>query len=63
MHIITKRGSIDNQITYEHYCDTIADMSNIDKSTITLGSVCIVINGTDGLEAYIADSNKEWHAL
>jgi hypothetical protein len=63
MHIITKRGSIDNQITYEHYCDTITDMNDIDKSTITLGSTCIVVNGTTGLEFYIADSQKQWHAV
>lgn len=63
MHIITKRGSIDNQITYEHYCDTIADMSSINPETITLGSTCVVVEGNDGLEFYMADSHKEWHAV
>ena len=58
MHIITKRGSIDNQITYEHYCDTTEDMNLIDPNTITLGSTCIVIQGTDGLDIYLADSQK-----
>ena len=60
-HIMTKRGSIDNIITYEHYCDTVADRDNIDPKYITLGSVCVVVEGeSGGLEAYVANSNKEW---
>lgn len=60
-HIMTKRGSQDNIITYEHYCDTIADRDNISKEYVTLGSVCIVVEGeSGGLEAYVANSNKEW---
>jgi len=59
--IMTKRGSSDNVITYEHYCDTIEDRANINPEYITLGSTCIVIEGESGeLEAYIANSNKEW---
>lgn len=63
-NIMTKRGSQDNIITYEHCCDTIADMANIDPKYITLGSVCIVIKGeNNGLDVYIAGSNKEWNLL
>ena len=35
MNIMTKRGSEDNMITYEHYCDTVDDMDNIDPKYIT----------------------------
>lgn len=64
MNIMTKRGSLDNNITYEHFCDTKADMVNINPNYITLGSVCIVINGEDdGMEVYMANSNKEWNAI
>lgn len=59
--IMTKRGQLDNVITYEHICDTVADMTNINPSYVTLGSVCIVIKGeNDDLEVYMADSKKEW---
>ena len=59
--IMTKQGQLDNVITYEHICDTVADMANINPSYITLGSVCIVIKGeNDDLEVYMADSKKEW---
>lgn len=60
-NITTKRGQVDNVITYEHICDTTADMENIDPQEITLGSVCIVLDG--GFEVYMANSNKEWIAL
>jgi len=60
MNIMTKRGSQDNVVTYEHFCDTTADMANIDPKYITLGSVCIVLQGAVGLEIYIANSSKEW---
>lgn len=64
MNIMTKRGSQDNVITYEHYCDTISDMANINPEYITLGSVCVVIKGTgDDLEIYLADSNKQWNLV
>lgn len=64
MNIMTKRGSLDNNITYEHFCDTKADMVNINPNYITLGSVCIVINGEDdGMEVYMANSNKEWNSI
>ena len=60
-NIMTKRGNQDNVITYEHICDTAADMVNIEPQYKTLGSVCIVIKGeSGGLEVYIMGSNKEW---
>ena len=64
MNIMTKRGSEDNTVTYEHYCDTAADMANIKPEYITLGSVCIVVSGTGGsLDVYLAGSDKQWHLL
>jgi len=58
-NIMTKRGTQDNVITYEHICDTSADMANIESRYKTLGSVCIVIQGdSGGMEVYMADSNK-----
>ena len=60
-YAMTKQGSLDNIITYEHYCDTVADLSNIPSSQITLGSVAIVVNDEDeGMGIYIANSQKEW---
>lgn len=60
-HIMTKQGSLDNAITYEHYCDTVADLNNIPLSQTTLGSVAIVVNDEDdGMGIYIANSQKEW---
>lgn len=59
--IMTKRGTQDNVLTYEHICDTTADMASIDPQYITLGSTCLVTQGeSGGTEAYIANSNKEW---
>lgn len=64
MNIMTKRGSEDNVVTYEHYCDTPADMANIDPAYITLGSICVVVKGTGGeLDVYMADSQKQWNIL
>lgn len=61
---MSKRGSQDNVVTYEHYCDTTTDMENIDPKYITLGSICVVIRGeNDLLELYIADSNHTWNKL
>ena len=60
-HIMTKCGSQDNIITYEHYCDTMEDRAKIDPKYITLGSTCIVVEGESGeLEAYVAKSDKSW---
>lgn len=64
MTIMSKRGNLDNVVTYEHICDTTADMQKIDSKYITLGSTCIVISGdTGGMEVYLADSNKTWNPL
>ena len=63
MNTMTKRGQIDNVITYEHYCDETNDMTNIDPKYITLGSVCIVLHGAAGLQIYMADSQKNWVLL
>lgn len=64
MHIMTKCGSQDNIVTYEHICDTFEDIQSINPHYITLGSTCIVINGdSGGLEIYMANSNKEWESI
>lgn len=57
--VMTKRGTQDNVATYEHVCDTTADMAAINPQYINLGSTCLVVDGeSGGLEVYIADSNK-----
>ncbi len=58
-HVMTKRGQQDNIVTYEHICDATEDMANIDPRYITLGSICIVL-GDGGIEAYMANSKKQW---
>ena len=63
MTIMTKRGQADNVITYEHICDTTADLDNIDPKYITLGSIALVLKGAAGIEIYMATSNKEWVEL
>lgn len=59
-HKMTRRGSLDNVITYEHYCDTIADLAKIDPNEINLGTIALVVEGTAGLEVYMAKSDKSW---
>lgn len=63
MTVMTKRGQQDNVITYEHICDTIDDLLEINPEFITLGSVAIVLQGVVGLEVYMATSTKEWILL
>ena len=64
MNIMTQRGSLDNVITYEHYCDTLEDMENISPEYITLGSICVVIKGENNiLELYLANSDHTWRKL
>lgn len=61
MNIMTKRGSQDNTVIYEHYCDTKADLANIPQDQISLGSVAIVLKDEDdSMGIYLANSNKEW---
>ncbi len=65
-NIMTKRGSVDNVITYEHYCDTAADKDKIDPKYITLGSVCVVLEdetSNGNLEIYLAKSDKTWKKM
>lgn len=57
---MTKRGSLDNEITNEFFCDTATDLNNIPSNQINLGSVAVVV---DGMEIYIANSNKEWISM
>lgn len=59
-NIMTKRGTQDNIVTYEHMCDTMTDLQNIDPKFITLGSIALVLKGETGVEFYIANSKKEW---
>lgn len=54
---MSKRGSLDNEITNEFFCDTETDLNNIPKELVNLGSVAVVI---DGMGIYIANSQKEW---
>ena len=64
MNIMTKRGSRDNIITYEHYCDTTEDMENISPEYVTLGSICVVVKGENNtLQLYIANSDNTWKKL
>lgn len=63
-YAMTKRGTQDNAIVYEFVCDTIADMNAIENKYRTIGSIAVVLQGeTEGLEVYIAGSNKQWGAL
>ena len=60
-NIMTKCGTQDNVITYEHYCDAKADLANIPKSQTTLGSTAVVLKDeNDELGIYIAGSDKQW---
>ena len=57
---MTKRGSMDNEITHEFFCDTAEDLAAIPSSLINLGTIAIVL---DGMEVYIANSNKQWQSM
>lgn len=54
---MTKRGSIDNEVANEFFCDTMEDLAKIPSRDINLGTVAIVL---EGMRVYIANSNKEW---
>jgi hypothetical protein len=60
---MSKRGAEDNVVTYEHICDTTADLNAIDPKYVTLGSIAIVLKGSAGLEVYMATSDREWVKL
>lgn len=60
MTIMSKRGQQDNIVTYEHICDTTADLAMIDPKYVTLGSIALVLKGAAGLEVYMATSTGEW---
>ena len=63
-YAMTKQGSLDNCVTYEFVCDTVNDMNAIENKYRTIGTVAIVLKGSnDGLEVYIAGSNKQWNSL
>lgn len=62
-HTTTMRGNLDNEITYTHFCDTKADMSDINTNEITLGSVCVILEDeskNDTLQFLLAKSDKTW---
>ena len=61
--IMTKRGNLDNVVTYEFVCDTLADLQAIDPQYITMGSVATVISGSAGFEVYMANRQKQWTNL
>lgn len=54
---MTKRGSLDNEVTNEFFCDTEEDLARIPSNLINLGTVAVVI---DGMAIYIANSQGEW---
>lgn len=63
MHVTTKRGNLDNEVTYDHFCDKKADMTAIDPKEITLGSVCVIIEDeskNNTLQFMLAKSDKTW---
>ncbi len=57
---MTKRGSLDNEITNEFFCDSATDLAAIPQSEINLGSVAVVV---DPFEMFIANSSREWISL
>ena len=62
-HTTTMRGNLDNEVTYTHFCDTKADMDDINTNEITLGSVCVILEDeskNDTLQFLLAKSDKTW---
>ena len=58
---MTKRGSLDNEITNEFWCDTVADRDAIPNSDINLGTVAVVLK--PAIQIFIADSNRQWNSM
>lgn len=56
----TRRGALDNEVTYEIICDHTNDLNNINSDQISFGSIAIILQGDNGLEVYMANSSKEW---
>lgn len=64
MNVMTKRGQLDNVVTYEHMCDTMADLNSVSFEESTIGSTAIVLQGDSGsMEVYIANGAHEWKLL
>ena len=57
---MTKRGSLDNETTNEFFCDTTTDLAAIPNDLVNLGSIAVVL---DGMEVFIANSNKQWISM
>ena len=63
-HKLIKIGKLDNQVTYDHVCDTMADRAKIPPEEINLGSTVMVLEGeSGGVEVYMAKSDKTWKFL
>ena len=61
---LAKRGALDNEVTFAHYCDPFEDLEQIDPEQINLGSTAIVLEGENGgFEVYMAKSDKTWKLL
>lgn len=61
---LIKIGNQDNQVTYDHVCDTMADRDNIPANQINLGSTVIILDDDDGnVAVYMAKSDKSWKLL
>lgn len=58
---MTKRGSLDNEITNEFWCDTIEDRDLISESDINLGTIAVVLE--PAIQIFIANSQKEWTSM
>lgn len=58
---MTKRGSMDNEVTNEFICETSDDLANIPPKDINLGTVAIVLK--PALQVFIADSQKVWCSM
>ena len=58
---MTKRGSMDNEVTNEFLCETTDDLELIPKNLINLGTAAIVLK--PALQLFFADSNKEWISM
>ena len=58
---LTKKGSLDNEITNEFWCDTVNDRDAIPASEINLGTVAVVLKPV--VQIFIADSSKQWNSM